>query len=491
MIRTWGGLARPWLADGRRFAWLAAVAPAAAAALVVLAPLAGLLVALTLALSVALWRDRAALPLLLIVLMVNVKVNFYTGFVTLFPEYPLLLLALAIALARGLEGRFRIEEKGFALLFAWFILAGAVSGAHALVLSRVASKEVLLVLAAVIFFAVVHGLDSRVRFARALRWLEASAFAVAVYSVVQIVGGALGVDTSLSFLERYSNPDIYLGVGAPVVFQLTKIFRANGLFNDPNILGGYLAAVMAFVLALRLHHGTDPARRGRARAETALLLLLATALLLTLSRSGFLALGAGAVTVFAFMPEALRRVRFWVATASVAAVAALGATLSGINPVLLVLRLGQAFDRGDVSSRVHYEVAAYALDLLRRFPLTGAGLRNFGYFYAAEVDAYFPNMMAHNAWLDFFAETGLFGGLAFTAITLAVVARPWRSLRDPVQRRDDPERHAWLAGGLAAMIALNVANLFYDYYLRTFVWVFSGMVIAAVRLRAPGSRAAA
>lgn len=481
---TWGGLARWWLADTGRFQASGLLVPAAAAALVAWSPLAASAIAVTGGLAVWLWRDRAALALLLVVLMCNVKVNYYTGFVTLFPEYPVLLVGGLVVAMRAMEGRWRIREPGLAVLFLWWIIAGAVSGTHALELTRVASKGILLALAAAIFFAVLEGLDNRRSLSRALRWLELSAVVVGLYAVAQIAGGALGIDTSLGFLEAYSNPEFHLGVGVPIIYQLTKIFRANAFFNDPNILGGYLAAVMSVVLALRLHHSARARHRVRARLELALLLLLGIALLLTVSRSGFLAFAAGAACVLWFMPGILRRARFWVASAVLSGLMIAGSALSGINPIVLFTRLGQSFDRGDGSNRVHFEAAEFAIELVRRFPLTGGGLRNFGYHYAAEVNAFYPNMMAHNAWLDFFAETGLFGGLAFTALTAAILWRPLRALRDRGLGTRDPELQAWLVGLLAALVALNVANLFYDYYLRTFVWVFSGMAVAASSLAA-------
>ena len=37
---------------------------------------------------------------------------------------------------------------------------------------------------------------------------------------------------------------------------------------------------------------------------------------------------------------------------------------------------------------------------------------------------------------------------------------------------------------LASLVALLVANLFYDYLLRTFVWVIVGLAMCSVRLAA-------
>jgi O-antigen ligase len=154
----------------------------------------------------------------------------------------------------------------------------------------------------------------------------------------------------------------------------------------------------------------------------------------------------------------------------------------GINPLLLVQRLTQSFNENDISSRLHHDALFYALSLLARYPLTGVGLGNFGAFFSGEVDAYYPNMMSHSAPLSYLAESGLLGGGAFLAVVGVILWRPWRALRNPALRRERPELHAILVGLLGALVAIDVANLFYDYYLRTFIWVVSGLALAAVRL---------
>jgi O-antigen ligase len=477
------GLHRSWRPEALKPLAATALISALTVASLLWFPLAALTACVALALGAWMWRDRNAVVLVLAALMVNVKINYYTGFVTLFPEYPLLALAGAVMLLRGMGGEPGPGERGFATLFVWFIAAGAISAVNAVEVARVASKGVLLCVAAAVFFSVLRGVRTRRELGRTLATIEVFAAVSAAYDIMQIVGGAIGWDTSLRFFEKYSNPEFVLGVGAPVVYQFIKTFRANAFFNDPNILGGYLAAAMSLTLARSLARGAGPAHRLRARVGFAQLLLMGVCLLLTVSRSGFLGFGSGAACVFAFMPGALRRPSFLWALGAGAAIVIGGAVVAGINPVLLAVRLGQTFEAGDLSSRTHLLVGQYALDLLRRFPFTGVGLRNFGAYYGAEVDAYGANMMAHNAWLDFSAETGLFGGLAFTALTVAVLRRPWKQIRHNAPLRDrDPERHAALVGLFAAMVALDVANVFYDYYLRTFIWVFAGLAVAAARV---------
>jgi hypothetical protein len=427
--------------------------------------------------------------------MGNVKVNYYAGFFTIFPEYIPIALAALVWFLRWAEEPRGIEEPKLMGVFVALVAAGVLSSMNAVSVGRVLAKSILIGVALVTFYLAFSGVRTRAELARALRWFEGAAFVVAVYGIVQMIGGLMGFDTSLSFLERYSNPDMYLGIGAPVILRLTKFFRANSFFNDPNILGGYLAGATSLVLALRLHHVDDPAKRWRARFEDLALLTMGVCQLLTLSRSGFLATAVGAGIVLIFLPDVLRRGRFWIGLVVGTVAAGIASAAAGIDPLLLVIRLSQSFDSADLSSRVHRDVFFYALSLLGRFPLTGVGLGNFGAYYGAEQDAFARNMMSHNAALSYLAEGGLLGGACFLVLVFAIARRPFRALRDPALRARAPELHAWTVGLFASLIAVDLANIFYDYYLRTFIWVISALALAAARLweteRAAASGAAA
>jgi O-antigen ligase len=141
-----------------------------------------------------------------------------------------------------------------------------------------------------------------------------------------------------------------------------------------------------------------------------------------------------------------------------------------------------SFNPVDESSSTHLAVALYALGLMARFPITGVGFGNFGYYYGSEVKASTTAMMSHNAILSAFAEAGILGGAALLALIVGLGRRPWRSLRRPGAAAARPWLRAATTGLFGAMIALLVSNLFYDYLLRDFVWVMCGLAVAAARL---------
>jgi len=436
--------------------------------------------AVALALFALIWRRPHLVVLSFIVLMGNVKVNYYTGLVTLFPEYPILLVASLVGVLKQLERPRALPQTQVLMWFALWTLAGLGSVAFAYNVPRVLSKAMLAVIAAAIFELTVLSLRNRRDLDRALNWLTASASLVATYGIVQMAGVFLGIDTSLGFLRRWGNPEFEYSVGAPVLYRLTSTFRANSLFNDPNILGGYLAAVLPLIVVRLL-----TPRQGRTRmvlvGETAAFLLVLFCLLLTLSRSGFLGAFLGVAVALVFLPEALRRGRLWFGlvaggTAAVAASAAIG-----VNALVLLGRLNSALEGTEFSAQVHRDLFRYGLELFARYPLTGIGFHNFGEYYAREVDPTASNMMAHNMWLSNFAEAGLVGGIAYVMLCWAIGSQPFRVARSPEARRRDPYLHTAVAGLFGGLIALAVTNAFYDFSLRTFVWVFAGLAVAASR----------
>ena len=460
-------------------AWADAATGAAVVALTLalaLAPLPTLGAGLAVAVVWALVRWPFALPVLLIVLMGNVKVNAYLGFFTLFPEYLLLLVACGMGLvAWWAKPAWPPERRATVLMLVW-IFTGLLSLPFAVSGARVLARVVLNVVSMVTFLSVVITVRSRTDLRRAVTLWEVVATLYAAFGIVQMIGLVAGFDTSLNFLKGISNPDIYLGVGAPVRRKIGDVFRANSMFNDPNILGGFLAAAMSAMLALRFHHA-ESGRGRRAALEVLGLVVMSVCLLLTQSRSGLLALLAGVAVVFAHRPGSLRRPALWVAVAGTVAATVGVALLVQIDPTLLVGRLAASGDTNDLSNRTHVDVFLYGLELVARYPFSGVGLGNFGLFYGPERDALYSNMMTHCAPLTYFAESGIPGGIAFCAVWAHIVGRVARAR--PADA--DAEGKALRVALLAALVALLVANLAYDYILRTFVWVLAALAVSVAR----------
>ena len=451
-----------------------------AAVLSVWQPLPALLLGMVLVLLGAAWLRPAWMLYGLIVCMGSVKVNYYAGFFTFFPEYLLVLACGTAAMLRWAEAPGPLPEPRLLRRFSIWILAGMASLVFAPLPNRVLSRLVLMVMVAFITLITIDSVRSRVTLRRALAVFEVTAALYAAYGIVQMIGMVAGFDLDPHFLEKYANPEMYLGIGAPLRLRIGNIFRANSFFNDPNILGGYLAAGMCVTYSLRAHHAAN-GRRLRAAAEWLALAIMGLCMVLTMSRSGLVGLAVGGSIALWQFPDVLRRPPFWISLALIVLAAVVGSMAVHIDPMILVQRMSGSFDTGDLSNRTHLDVFLYGLRLLARHPLTGVGLGNFGEFYGTEVDAYSRSMMTHCAPMTYFAESGLPGGLAFIALQGWVVSRAWGVMRSLGLRARDPELHALATGLLSAVVAIAIANLFYDYYLRTFVWVISGLAVSLPR----------
>lgn len=441
------------------------------------APVATLLGVAATALVWTLARVPFAMLATMVVCMGSVKVNLYLGFFTFFPEYLVLAIACAVGMLAWWSRGAWPPERHLQVLFAVWMCTGLLSVPSAPSVSKVLARVVLLGTAAVTFFTVIVLVRRMRDLRRAVALWQWMAALLALYGIVQMVGLVAGFDTSLHLPANLVNPDIYQGIGAPVRRRIGDVFRANAMFNDPNILGGYLAAAMTMTLALRLHHA-ETGRRLRAGLETAALVVMSVCLLLTQSRSGFLALCLGVVVVLSERPRYWRRPWLWVAVVGTLAVMMFVSWLLGADPTLLWTRFAGTADTNDSSNRQHFTLFVYAFELVSRFPFFGVGLGNFGTFYGAEQEPVFTKMMTHCAPLTYFAESGVPGGIAFLAVWWGVVQR-LRRFRPPAG--DDWARTLRI-GLLGAVAALLLANVFYDYILRTFIWVVAAFAVCVPRL---------
>jgi hypothetical protein len=435
------------------------------------------------------WRRPESVLLLLIALMGNVKVNYYlAGAITVFPEYIVLVASCVVVGLQAMEGRRVTVDRETSLWFAAWTFAGLISFVSAYNVGRVASKAMLLPISALVFHWAHSTLRDDARLQRVLRWFEVSVLLMSVYGIVQMIGVFLHLDVGLSLLRRWGNPEFEYNIGAPVLYRLNSTFRANSLFNDPNILGGYLAASVPLLLSVTV----SPAWRTSGRRITfrwVVLVAVLLCLLLSLSRSGFLGAVCGLATTLCWMPRQFLRPRLWVGLLVVAASVAAAALAVDVNPLVLFGRISSSIGGEEYSARVHKDLLSFGLDLLRRHPLTGVGLRNFGEYYAREIDPRMVTMMAHNAYLTYFTESGLLGGSVFLGLLSVIGRRVWSSLQLPELLARHPMRHAALAGLSGSLVALAVCNVFYDFSLRTFVWVFCGLAYGLARLGAAESPA--
>ncbi len=236
--------------------------------------------------------------------------------------------------------------------------------------------------------------------------------------------------------------------------QGTRILRAYGLSDHPNLLGGTLT----FALLLLIASYATGGRRSRW-----LLLAIAVSfagLLATFSRAAWLGLAVGLLFLWLMLrrhePGSERRLLFVFVIVEALVILFL---LRYPGAVASRLGLADAFAVNPLESRSLSErgtLNAATNEVFAENALTGTGLGALPLALRARFPEFpFFYQPAHLTLLEAAAEIGLLGA-GFYALALAA---PWLAL---ALRRERPAGQAWIAAS-AVLLAITVVGLF-DYY---------------------------
>jgi hypothetical protein len=263
-----------------------------------------------------------------------------------------------------------------------------------------------------------------------------------------------------------------------------RVLRAYGLTDHPNLLGGFLA--FALILILGYYFAS-----AHTRARYLLLAPVAfgaVALVLTFSRAAIIALlVGGALIVFCLLADrAHKRARLpAVAVAGAVVLVALIVPL-GMNRNLVSQRTGQndSFTQNSGEARSFDEREALIASATRVFTKkavsgVGNGALPVGmYLLDPDFDDTYYYQPAHVVLLEVVAELGIFGGVAWIALTVGLALALWI-------RRHQVFTYPWLAALAAALVVLLWLG-FFDYYPwllapgRIWQWSAWGLVAAAL-----------
>jgi O-antigen ligase len=281
------------------------------------------------------------------------------------------------------------------------------------------------VLSALLGFAPIAGAVFLTIFALGIVWNTATLR----YYREPGVAAAIAWSMMLSCIAASLTAVMMVVLRAPVAQYVIGHGRAIGTFVLPGELAGYLIVMLPIGYAIA---ATTSNRALRAIAVAAVL-CGAVAFVLTFSRAGWIALAVGV----AFLVLVRRRgSRSGLVTAG-AIVAA------GLVGVLLLFNV--AHNPSEDFTRLSIWQAA--VQIIERFPLTGAGPFAFSHLYAVvrAPDGDATAFHAHSVYLTLLAETGIVG--------VAAAAWTWWSFAAELRRRiAADERHALLA--LAATAGL-------------------------------------
>jgi len=242
-----------------------------------------------------------------------------------------------------------------------------------------------------------------------------------------------------------------------------QVWRAFGLFFNPNLLAGFLAIVIPLAFA-----AIAVQKRAWRLAAVLAALIMVLAVILTGSRGGWLALLAGVLILFAAAGVALGRARLGLIGASGAVLAA--AVLAIALPPLRA-RLATAFAGQEHVFRVLTWRAT--LRIAAAYPALGSGPGTFEFVFPQYAIAGFTRM-AHQNCLQVLAENGPPGLAAFLWLMALGAVMSARALR----RGELPDRLT--AAACLAGIGASIAHGFIDYTwfvggIAATVWLLAGI----------------
>ena len=239
------------------------------------------------------------------------------------------------------------------------------------------------------------------------------------------------------------------------------------IYTSQNQVSLYLDPLVAVAAAVAVHQRDRLARA----AAVAFLLVALPAEVLGLSRAGWIAVLAVAAGL------ALTVRARWVLVGAGAA-AALALVVSG-----RVVQLFDSVKGNTIAGRV--EMWQAALQLLRRRPVFGAGLTGYPDLIRPFWRHYDPlwALHPHDIVLNFWAETGILGLLAFAAIMAVAASLAWRGWR----YADAGWRPLHL-GVLLALLAIVVHGLVDVPYFKNDLSLEFWTLLALVVAGAPAAR---
>jgi putative inorganic carbon (HCO3(-)) transporter len=307
------------------------------------------------------------------------------------------------------------------------------------------------------FFFVLAWADSPGRIRKILSVLLYSTIITALFAILQqLVGGFT------SFWLHLNPPD-------EIPFS-DWAGRSASFLQHPNNLAGYLDLVLPFALTCCVL-GRDKWRKLGAWT----LGLGFVALLSTQSIGGSVAFVSVLVlAVFCFARNSKKRLIL----------------LAGICAFVCLLYLSRSFWNpshsdeampGDLAARLLLWRTAW--NHFTHSPVMGVGWGNFIGLYSFDIPGLPPAMLgAHNIYLQFLAETGLVGLVAF----LYLVAQSLRQARSQWRSSVDFLDSALAFGVLGALLSVLVegfVDFLFDGQLATLLWTLLGLLAASGRLQ--------
>ena len=291
------------------------------------------------------------------------------------------------------------------------------------------------------------------------------------------------------------------GSGADHLVILGRYFRAFGTFGQPNPFGGFMgialplalmcAAGKVYQIAISYRAGRRPESRRVAELATITLVLaiLLAALLASWSRGAWLGFSASLVVMLVALP---RRLMKGISYAMAVAALFWALWVVGLLPRSVVSRLTTAatdlitvsdvrgiefypWNYAVVERIAHWQAA---VSMAQAHPFFGLGLGNFAEVYEDYrlINWEDPLGHAHNLYLNFLAETGVVGLVAYLAFWLIIFRVTWTTRRHP-----DWNARALAVGLLGCWTYIAVHSIFDNLYVNN-LFLHVGVLLSVLAI---------
>jgi putative inorganic carbon (HCO3(-)) transporter len=257
--------------------------------------------------------------------------------------------------------------------------------------------------------------------------------------------------------------------------------RVGGVFEQPNMLGGFFVYMMFFFLAFFLSYW----KKFKYWLMLVPFALCFRGIMVTFSRGAYVAAAFGGLVTTFFKNKLL--FIFSIVLLIVILV------IPGVLPEGIRLRLASTFggekvistnieDITDPSAGKRIIIWKGAMEMIKDQPIFGFGYGTFPYV----IGAYAPSvesMDAHNTYLILAAEMGIPALALFLIIVLMLIGHTWWLYR----KIKDTYIKAFALGVLGGLFGLLAANMFGSRMnteeVSAYFWIYAGLTIAVMRMK--------
>ena len=286
-----------------------------------------------------------------------------------------------------IDSKYKIRSLPFDVPVTIFLLIGAAS----VLLSSVRSFALiynycmLVGIYALTYFVVGQTVRTPEQVKQIAQALGAAAVLVVLYGLFQILFGVTAADV------KWTDPEAFP--------QLKK--RIFSTLENPNILAGYLDVMICLALGVL----SKVERNSQKIILVVAIILMAFCLMMTYSRGAFLTM-AIVFAIYALLQDWRMLILFAAVTGIIA-----------YSDATFTERIFSAFNMGDSSEGVRLGIWVSTTAMISDHPFAGIGWGAYQYVYPQYnyyiADENVTIYHAHNLYLNFAAEVGIVGALAF------------------------------------------------------------------------------